>query len=244
MKKIIGIAAIAGLLSMPALAADMAVKMRVKAPPAPIYGWTGCYIGGNGGGAWQHNHTVDITAAPPLDTGTDNASGVVGGGQIGCDYQFANNWLVGIQDMLDATRLNGSHIYPGSGTEVLTTQTRWIDTLTGRLGYSVTPQTLLYLKGGGAWARINYTDADPVRRVPYIGNANVTRSGWTLGGGAEYALMRNWSVFAEYNYIDLGNRNVSLTYNCGGGCGFPNPYTYKISHNISELLLGINYRFR
>jgi opacity protein-like surface antigen len=93
-------------------------------------------------------------------------------------------------------------------------------------------------------ARIDYSDADPINGgFPYRGQASVTRSGWTVGGGVEYAFLPNWSAFAEYNYIDLGNRNVSLTYSCTGTCSFQNPYTYTVSHNISEFLVGINYRF-
>jgi outer membrane immunogenic protein len=237
MKKIIGIAVLATLIAAPAFAADMAVKAPMA--PVPVASWTGCYLGGNVGGAWQHNSTYDPIAA--VATGSDSSSGIIGGGQVGCDYQFANNWVIGIQDMFDGANLNSSHYYAGSTTETLGINTRWVDTLTGRLGYSITPQTLLYLKGGAAWAHVNYTDADPT--VPYSGQANVTRSGWTLGGGLEYAFLRNWSAFAEYGYIGLGNHNVSLTYNCGGACGFPNPYTYTVSHNISEVLLGVNYRF-
>jgi len=54
-------------------------------------------------------------------------------------------------------------------------------------------------QGGGAWARIDYSDVDPSK--PYDGQANTTRSGWTVGGGFEYAFLPNWSAFVEYNYI-------------------------------------------
>jgi outer membrane immunogenic protein len=236
MNKVIGITAIAILVATPAVAADMAVKAPML--PAPVASWTGCYLGGNLGGAWQHNHTYDPEAL--FDTGGDSGSGFIGGGQIGCDYQFSNNWVIGIQDMFDGTDISSSHIYPGDAPETLGTDTKWVDTLTGRLGYAVTPQTLLYVKGGGAWARVNYSDIYP---GAYDGQADVTRSGWTIGGGLEYAFLTNWSAFAEYNYIDLGNQNVALAYTCTGACGFPNPYTYTVSHNISEFLVGVNYRF-
>jgi outer membrane immunogenic protein len=241
MKKLLTAIAVAGLIGTPAFAADMAVKARPTPPPppAPVYSWTGCYLGGNVGGAWQHNSTFDAVAI--FDTGGDHGSSVIGGAQVGCDYQFANNWVIGIQGMFDWTDINSSHLYPGTTTETLGIKTKWVDTLTGRIGYTVWPQTLLYFKGGGAWARIDYSDADPT--APYVGQASATRSGWTVGGGVEYAFLPNWSAFAEYNYIDLGNRNVSLIYSCGSGCGFQNPYTYTVSHNISEFLVGINYRF-
>ena len=76
MKKPACAIAVAGLLATPAFAADMAVKMPVKTPPhAPVYSWTGCYLGGNVGGAWQHNDTFDAVAI--FDTGGDSGSSVV-----------------------------------------------------------------------------------------------------------------------------------------------------------------------
>jgi outer membrane immunogenic protein len=249
--KIIPITAMAvsafALISVPASAADM----PVKAPPpaaAPIpYSWTGCYLGGNVGGAWQHNHTLDELV--DFDTGGDQASNVIGGGQVGCDYQFAGNLVIGIQGMFDWTDLHGSHPYLGGNSsvdETLGVKTKWIGTLTGRIGYSFWPQSLLYFKGGGAWVRIDYSDVDPA--VPYAGQASTTRSGWTVGGGFEYAFLPNWSWFFEYDYINLGSRNEQLTYGCGPICvfpgyTFPNPYPFSMSHNISEVLAGINYRF-
>jgi outer membrane immunogenic protein len=235
------LASAAILIGTPVLAADMAVKTRPAPPviPPPVYSWTGCYLGGNVGGAWQHNSTFD--AVDVIDGGGDHGNSVIGGAQVGCDYQFTSNWVIGIQGMLDWTDIHSSHLFPGSTTETLGLKTKWVDTLTGRIGYTLWPQTLLYFKGGAAWARIDYSDVDPT--APYVGQASVTRGGWTVGGGVEYAFLPNWSAFAEYNYIDLGNRNVSLTYNCGSGCGFPNPFTYTVSHNISEFLVGINYRF-
>jgi outer membrane immunogenic protein len=233
-----------------AFAADLnkpVYKASPPPPPAPVYSWTGCYLGGNVGGAWQHNSTFD--AVVDFDTGGASGNGVIGGAQVGCDYQFANNWVVGVRGMLDWTDVNSSHRYLGGGSsadETLGIKTRWVDTLTGRIGYTVWPQTLLYFQGGGAWARIDYSDVDPA--VPYAGQANATRSGWTVGGGFEYAFLPNWSLFVEYDYIDLGNRNEQLTYGCGSICVFPNyifpnPYTFTVSHNISEVLFGINYRF-
>jgi outer membrane immunogenic protein len=235
MKIAVGIVAIAALLATPVFAADM----PLKAPPrmAPVASWTGCYIGGNVGGAWQHTDWYDPQV--PGAAGSDNGNGFVGGGQVGCDYQFANSWVIGIQDMFDATDVNSNHTYPGTPTETLSTTTHWIDTLTARLGYTITPQTLLYAKGGGAWARSDYTDVQPGTA---IGGLNVTRDGWTVGGGLEYAFTPNWSAFVEYNYIGFGRNTETLHYSLGAFVGFPN-YNYNISENISEALVGINYRF-
>jgi outer membrane immunogenic protein len=225
--------------------ADMRVKPVYKAPVAApsAYNWTGCYFGGNVGYGWERNHSIDVDVAP-FDAGTDTGSGIVGGGQAGCDLQIANNWVLGVQGMFNGSGVEGSHQYSGTPTETLGFKAKWFGSLTGRIGYAVQSNALLYLRGGAAWARHSYTDVDTsgVQFDPYAGSASATRSGWTIGGGIEYAFQKNWSVFAEYSYIDLGSRNVSLTYNCGAICGFNNPYPYKEQHRLQTVLFGINYR--
>ena len=225
-------------------AADMPVKAPVyRAPPVVATHWTGCYVGANIGYGWQRNHTVDVVADPDFDAGRDTGKGIVGGGQVGCDYR-SGSWVFGIQGMFNGADVDGSHRYTGgnsSPNETLGFQTQWFATLVARLGYAVLPQTLLYVKGGAAWVRIRYTDSDPGE--PYFGSAQDTRSGWTVGTGAEYAFNRNWSLFAEYNYIELGRRQIGLTYDCGAACGFDNPYTYRTRHYLQTVLAGINYRF-
>jgi outer membrane immunogenic protein len=249
-KKLLVACIAAAICGTPAFAADMPVKAR-SVSAAPVSTWTGCYAGGNIGGGWQKTTTRDAepTTAPPLDTGADTGTGVVGGGQIGCDYQVTPNWVVGIQGMFDGADLKGSHVapfaYAGDTTETFSSKTDWLATLTGRIGYAVSPQALLYVKGGAAWVHSHYSDADPsaVPIVPYLGVASATRTGWTLGGGSEYLLGRNWSVFAEYDYIGLGSDTLAFTYNCGAACGFNNPYHYSEKQNLQTVLVGLNYRF-
>jgi len=240
------VAAIAAI----ALIGTLAVAAEAAAQPAasaPVPGWTGCYVGGNLGVAWQRNNTVDVTSHPAFDTGGDTGTSLGGGGQAGCDYQFAGTgFTIGAQDMFDWASLSSGHRYGAVGsTERLGTQTHWFDTLTARVGYAVQPQTLVYLKAGGAWAQVDYSDADPASNPPYAGHAQKDRSGWTVGAGVEYAVRPNWSIVGEYDYIDLGNSNVPLSYNCGTAsqCGFPNPYTYRVSHRVQVALIGVNYRF-
>ena len=96
--------------SQSARAADL-VPRRGYPPPAPVipvyvqpvqYLWTGCYVGGNIGGAWSN---VDLSGVSGVNVSASNG-GVAGGGQIGCDYQWNQFWVVGIRDMLDAISLS------------------------------------------------------------------------------------------------------------------------------------------
>ena len=251
MKRVLVAGIAAAFCGAPAFAADMAVKAQPP-PPAPVQSWTGCYVGGNIGYGQQRTSTTDVDSFNvygPYDMGSDTGSGAVGGGQVGCDYQFAGNWVVGIEGMFDGADVKGSHTdpfsYSGDTTEYHSAKADWFGTLTARFGYAVTPGTLLYVKGGGAWVHDTFADADPSGTFypPYSGQATTTRTGWTIGGGGEYKFSVNWSVFAEYNYIGLGSRTSGYTYNCGAGCYFPNPYLFSDKNNFQTVLVGLNYRF-
>lgn len=234
--------AVAALLTAPAMAADMHVKGPLyKAPPVTAYNWTSCSIGGNVGYGWDEVQAFDNVVR--VDLGSATGSGVVGGGQAGCDYQFAPSWVVGIQGMSNWTGLNASRQYLNNPNEQIGFRTNWFGTLTGRIGYAIVPQALLYVRGGAAWVRTNYTDVDPRAAPPFSGQASVTRMGWTIGGGAEYAFHPNWSAFVEYDYIDAGSYNTGLTYDCGAGCGFVNPYSFRETQKLQTVLIGVNYRF-
>ena len=99
-------------LTVSASAADLPARMPVKAVPvvAPAFSWTGCFIGGNAGGLWA---TKNWRAAPGEPTigfggvavgtpfGSHDVNSWVAGAQLGCDYQFAGNWVIGIQGDYD-----------------------------------------------------------------------------------------------------------------------------------------------
>jgi outer membrane immunogenic protein len=225
----------------------MRVKAPVyKAPAAAVYNWTGCYVGGNIGYGWQKSTSTDVdpTGVPPFDAGTNTGTGIVGGGQIGCDFQVAPNWVLGIQGMFDGADVKGSHIVPfsyaGTNTNTRETRTDFFATLTARIGYIVSPQAMLYFKGGAAWVKSRYSDTDPSGSnfVPFWGQARGTRTGWTIGGGGEYLLRPDWTVFIEYNYVDLGSKTFAFSYTCVGTCDFANPYLYAQKQNLQTILIG------
>jgi outer membrane immunogenic protein len=234
MKKLLvaGVAA-AAFCGAPALAADMAVKAPPITPvAAPVYSWSGCYIGGNVGGGWANKHIIDVT--DDLDQGSHTGSGIVGGGQIGCDYQV-NNWVFGIQGLFDGASITGSNLDPGNSALTWSSKNSWFGTLTARIGYAVQPTTLLYAKVGGAEVRDHNIDtfAGGVYATP-----DTTMNGWTVGGGLEYMFAPNWSVFAEYNYLGLNKRSETFTRSIDGAT-----FQDSVYNNMQTILFGINYRF-
>jgi outer membrane immunogenic protein len=172
-----------------AFAADMAVKAP---PPPPVFSWTGCYVGGNLGGGWTHKHFEFTDGGQLFDEGTLGQGGFIGGGQLGCDYQFGSNFVVGVQGMFDGTTIKGTETF-FSGIDQFNEQyavnLHWFTTLTGRVGFLATPSLLLYGKGGAAWVneRINYVPGVEV----VASTGNTTRSGWDAGAGIEWMFAPN-----------------------------------------------------
>jgi outer membrane immunogenic protein len=194
------VAAAGGLVAGQALAADL--PWRGPPPPAPIYAplgpppflWTGCYVGGNIGGAWAN---VEVNGASAKN------SGVSGGGQFGCDYQVAE-WVFGVRNMIDATNLRSSTAVSPSGTA--NSSTTWFDALTAREGYLIQPNVLAYVQGGAAWTNMHVTFFNGAG--VQVGEISNNRTGWTAGGGVEWMFAPHWSVFAEYNFMGFGSSNI------------------------------------
>jgi outer membrane immunogenic protein len=226
----------------PAGAADMRARAPVYKAPAPIvtYNWTGCYVGVNVGYGWARKQWSD----GGVEFASHSADGVVGGGQIGCDYQ-TGPWVFGIQGMFDWSGMKGeSHKVVGAlGPDIIDrTRVSWLAMVTGRIGYAVQPMTLLYVKGGAAWVRDKHDECclPPGPPVPFDdGFVSLTRSGGTVGAGFEHMFQHNWSFFVEYDYIGLGTRAVTFTPTPPTTA----PFIYDIRQNVHTVLVGLNYRF-
>jgi outer membrane immunogenic protein len=228
------LAAAIGLAASQASAADLPRRAPAYIPPAPpLITWTGCYIGAIG------NASVTGNGGSGGEVST-NGSGFAGGGQIGCDYQFAGTgWVIGFRNMFDGTSNKRSGTFPGPGPlagDVVNFNNQWFDTLTGRVGYAVQPTWLLYFQGGGAWA---HTSTNITAGGFQIGQTSKTSSGWTVGGGVEWMFAPHWSAFLEGNYMDFGTRNGTVfgVVGCAAGCAFAAKATE------STVLVGVNYRF-
>lgn len=193
MKKIIGagIAAATLMAALPALAADLPQAYPTKAPPpvvaVPAFSWTGFYLGANGGYGWGSGGD-GISELDP--------SGWLGGGQIGFNYQFGNNVVLGIEADMQASDFSDS--YNGlAPSGLVSSKLDYFGTARARVGYAF-DNVLPYVTGGFAWGHNEVTNlADGL-------SSDNTHMGWTVGGGVEYALTNNWTVKAEYLYMDLG----------------------------------------
>jgi outer membrane immunogenic protein len=238
--------AFAALAAVPAGAADLKAPVYKAPPPPPVYvyNWTGCYIGGNGGGLWLTKdysltsigiNSFGSVSTPGLGMGSHDASSGIVGIQGGCNYQVAGTgWVFGIQGDYDWANAKGSHVDPFDGFTTLTSNTKSLASVTGRVGYAW-DRFLLYVKGGGAWERDDYSwflNAAPANAL--VGSE--TRGGWTVGIGGEYAFLDWLTGFIEYDYYDFGTRSVEFS-------GSTFNATFDIRERKSVVKAGLNFKF-
>jgi outer membrane immunogenic protein len=218
-------------LAAPASAADLSARpVYTKAPAyaAPVLNWTGFYIGANIGGAWNANNAFGVGGY----TNSNNGS-FIGGGQIGADYQFAPNWLVGIEANIDGVA-NNNNTYT-NGVLVASRNHDYLGSVTGRLGYVFGP-AVVYAKGGLGFTDTKYSLTTAAGTPIAFTNSGNNNTGYTVGGGLEYMFAPNWSAKAEYQYF---NFNKGLQYISAGA--FPAGVT--LNDNVHTFKLGVNYHF-
>jgi len=234
-------AALAVLVATTASAADLALKAPSAAPIK--FSWTGCYLGGHLGAVVSDDRTISNLGA----TVDFSSTGFVGGGQIGCNYQFASNWVVGAEGRAAWSSLTNSHAasvrFPALGLVVpsqFSLTNDLLATATARLGYVYGERWLVYVRGGAAWTRETIDDAfiGPVVGVRTDPSATVTRTGWTAGAGVEWAFARHWSANVEYNYHDFGTEGPILLTSPVNSVS-----VNQLKDTIHAATAGVNYHF-
>lgn len=242
MKKILvgAIGAVALSLSVPASAADLAARPYTKAPPpmmAPIYDWTGFYIGANGGWGQSRNCVDFVTAAGTFASGCGDRSGGVAGGQIGYRWQ-TNQFVFGLEAQGDWADIKNTRVSLFNPTLSTTAKTDAIGLFTGQLGWAWN-SALLYVKGGAAVTSNRLTIFDNTTGIGLV-SADSTRWGGTLGVGFEYGFTPNWSIGAEYDHLWMGHANNSFSVADPRLAAVLND---RISQDVDMVTVRLNYRF-
>jgi outer membrane immunogenic protein len=211
-----------------ALAADLPARrgMPVKAPEPVSYGynWSGFYIGAHGGGGWSDRC---FTFGGASD-GCHDADGWLGGGQIGFNVQ-QGQFVFGVEFSGSWADISGSHNALQNPGDVYNSDINTILLFTGRVGMTF-DRMLLYVTGGGAWVRNEFT----YNSFGTIDSVKQNRTGWTVGAGIEYGITPNWSIAAQYNFIDLGDKDVVFT---------NNGFTATADQEVHLATVRLNYRF-
>jgi len=239
MKKAMFAAAALALIGGSALAADLpSYKSPPPPPPPPIMTWTGIYGGLNFGVGFYASNSSNAGNWNWNNHGGSRA-GVVGGGQIGYNYQITPMFVVGVE-----TDFQGTSIGSGAGGNswgglfglppVTTASLNWFGTVRGRVGITLlSPKLLVYGTGGFAYGE--------VQRNGWLNQNSAVQTGWTAGGGAEFMVLPNWSLKGEYLYTQIsgtGNNNNTWFFNPGWGLNSTNNRT-----RFHTIRVGVNYHF-
>jgi outer membrane immunogenic protein len=245
---------VAGLLNS-ANAADM--SMPFKAPPmAPqASNWSGFYIGVNGGAGWGTaassidlsglaaalgGGTTGITGTLPV--GSHELNGFLGGGQIGYNWEFGN-FVFGIEGDGDWANVQGT----APCIEILScsSNVKWTADATARLGVLPLSNMLVYVKGGAAWAGVDYNlSASSITGASISGSMSTTKTGALLGLGTEYLFAPHWSAKIEYDYTDFGNHTDTFTLTESAlGTSVSVPVPVQTTLQTHTVKAGVNYHF-
>jgi outer membrane immunogenic protein len=222
-----------------AVAADLGAIPNYQAPPTS-WGWTGLYLGGQLGYGGDAVRWGNVGASPlfsPLGSEThEHNSGVIGGGQIGYNFQ-TGNVVFGLEGSLSAADFSGTMSSPyAPGTGIWSSRANWLSTVTGRVGYSF-GQLLPYVKGGFATANLDTT----LQNAGAFAQSSSQHYGWTAGAGVEYKLTSKWSMGLEYLYSDLG-RSTDINAPAIGAAVPATPETYATGLKSQSVMGRLNYK--
>jgi outer membrane immunogenic protein len=183
------------------------------------YNWSGLYAGVNAGYGWGSSAwTSPVVSNSP--------KGMLVGATLGYNMQ-AGSFVYGLEGDIDWATLKGDTACGAGGA--CETKNNWLGTARGRIGYAFDGY-LPYFTGGAAFGDIKATNTNAGR-----GTASATKTGWTVGGGLEYAFMGNLTAKVEYLYVNLGS------FDCGTACSATPPANVSLKENIFRV--GLNYKF-
>jgi len=229
----------------PTTSASMPTKAPVLASGA--MDWTGFYVGAHLGGGWSDDRWSDPFASTVGAGGFVNvagfgditrATGPLGGGQIGANWQ-AGSWVLGVQADASAADIIGQNsCFTGLGGVLCGRTIHALGTLTGRVGYAW-DRLLAYVKGGGAWVDTTYSVFGNTDALS-LGSGRTTLNswGWTIGAGVEYAITDHWTTFAEYDHIGLPSTTVPFP-----TVAVINAATIAVKQSVDLFKVGVNYKF-
>lgn len=224
-------------ISVSASAADLKAPVYKAPVVAPVFDWSGLYVGLNGGYGWGRNYQAEAVTGAIAAT-TDLGGGVIGG-QLGYNVQLGNNVVLGVEATFDWANIDGRSEVPYTAPgpmnfmTYLSSKITALATFDARFGYAM-GNLLPYVKAGYAAARVKdeiILDLlnDPASQTEAHSH---WMNGWNVGAGIEYAINRHLIIGIEYVYMDFG----SLTWTAGGNL-------WKDDVTVSTITARVSYKF-
>jgi outer membrane immunogenic protein len=213
----------ASALALFATGGARAADAVVEEPPVevPVFTWTGFYIGIQGGYVWT-NLDVD-----PGGVGIDDLNGGLFGGYVGYNWQYGA-WVFGAEGDFNGVWNDQTFAIAGPPPFTVDIGTDWLASIRARAGYSF-DRVLIFATGGVAFTNAS-ADVNLGGGLTLSGDETFT--GWTIGGGAEYAFTDNWIGRVEYRFYDFPDKDIDGP----GGLG-------DVSLNTQTITAGIAYKF-
>jgi iron complex outermembrane recepter protein len=218
----------------PALAAQPASPLPLKAQPTTTSDWTGLYLGVNAGYSFGASDWSDSTTGQ--STGMFGIYGFLFGGTLGANYQLGA-LVLGLEGDAGWSKASGFGTFTATPLCAggCNTSNGWLATARGRVGYAF-GRFLAYGTGGAAFGNV---------QAGFSNDAldSVISVGWTVGGGIEAALTPQLSLKAEYLFVDLPGGT------CTADCAIQNPNgpalipDVAVKFNESIVRIGVNYKF-
>jgi outer membrane immunogenic protein len=199
----------------------------------------------------------------PTPSETDASFGI-GGGGFGCSWQ-SRKWVYGVEADFDGMDISasqstvgplGSYMpgkasitlpdFVGTGNEQVSLN--WLSTVRAQAGFAIQDRLLLFATGGIATADVRGQGSVSLSNNTFFetwsGSSAAIKTGYTLGGGAEWALSDRWSAKIEYLWYDLGRTSHPLNCTAGNLGGTPcNPFIYPTLGNTLSQVDGSIFRF-
>jgi len=194
------------------------------------------FTGGNQGLFASNNLPNPVFSQPWSVTNSSDVNGVIGGGQLGANWQVGSI-VLGVEADAQGSSQSKTIIVglPAGASLIQNSSMPWFATFRGRGGWAFADGWLAYATAGGAWLH-SRTAFTPVVLANPSSSFEVSHIGWTAGGGVEAAINRNLSWKVEYLYMATDNFTTSVNF-----IGFMVPWKAQIGNNVARA--GINYRF-
>ena len=235
-----------------AFAADAPIYDKGVVAPAPVvaplWSWTGFYVGINGGYGWGNIDDDDNGLFGPTTYNLDADGGVIGG-QIGYNWQM-DRFVFGVESDAQYANLSSTNNqlfdFDGDGTADdslgIEAELNWFGTTRLRAGFAP-GRFLIFATGGLAYgdADVGYSFNGDVNDVFLSSRDDETRLGWTVGGGVEGAITDNVTAKLEYLYVDLGDQDNAYRYTSAGTA--IGTFSSSTQFEAHILRAGLNYKF-
>ncbi len=241
-KLISAIVAVGAMLGVGAAqAADMPMKAMPYAAPAPVFSWTGCYIGVHAGAGVLLDQGFEPGGLELVTSADRHGVGGLAGGQAGCNYQ-TGMLVLGIEGegFWSGMKITRDSFEGNILDSTATIKNKSDYDIAARFGIAI-DRALVYGKAGWAAGKFAWNTANPgcLDCTTTLGNA--TLNGLLIGFGLEYAFTNNWTVKFEYDYLGFGSKNVGFRETCSD-C-----IAALIVENVSAdkhiFKVGLNYLF-